>query len=1057
MIPNIIHYIYGLNNEQEYFPLMYYISIISSIKFLNPEQIFFWYSNEPIGKWWDLTKQIVIPVPIPFPDYAYDNDGYRKYINNYKSRCDLIKLEALLKYGGIYLDLDTLIIKPINVYFASLLAIKQNDSLLSYFIATEPNHTFIQDWQKDYVITYKPRTSDVARFNLPAKLIDSYPECILNNEEFMIYPPEQIFTSTNLDVPSNLYILHLHNKTNINIINNYDDIRDILYDDTLYSTLIKEIFSPDELQKLSIISNVTNYYPVIDKAKLYDLSSNLIDNRHIMLFYNYKNNTVDLFTKNKLLINNTNNINNNDNIVLSNVYKLAINDVSMNIDITSDLYVQSIPIETFGALRCPSVIPNTFYYVTSIGYLLCYDIFPKISGNYYDITKLQELVEYIKDIPDDKSIIIKNDIYGIYSLYICKMTEKIIYVDNEHLDDIFYDNIKNNDLSDRIKIINMNEKVRLNIGLFYYVELFNNILELDNDNKIDCYNISKWDNTPNKYSDIVIYAKVNYNDIISPEMFNKFNNMIESIQKQKTKAKTIYINIYKDNKDDNKYVNKDIELKKLSDKYSDITFFSQINDLQNFKHEIREDDHIIFIDAFTEYLDDLTITHYTAKSIYGCNVTNPVLLDKNDNGFNRRVLYYEGFHYLLNTKYSFGISFDSLLDYYKNNQFYTESGLSDFIYNNKLYVVESNIPTINNNNKESAQIKRIKLDTVLNSDMFIYKIRNNIDKRHIFNVKDLKIISSNDYVHFVHHYLNNKKMMITVSKFEKITKCELIFTYQGKTYKKYIENLDKLSDKFSFIYKLDNDIEPLMIKGDILPLIQTSSSNIMSSRRYYSIYTNLNYMPYRRYIFYNDEACENFLQSKFDENIMKAYNTIIPGAYKADLFRHCYLYLNPAMYVDCKSILFQPFSIDYNDMEDIYCKDYIINCINNSFIIIKKKKSQVLKETIIKTLENIKNKELCDHQLFITGPGVLKYGLDKVNTNYDYKFFMRWLELQTKNKGTFILDSNNNVIFLCTYNGYYLENNYGKTTWYEILWRRGKKFIYRDDIGEINIINKLEL
>ena len=42
-------------------------------------------------------------------------------------------------------------------------------------------------------------------------------------------------------------------------------------------------------------------------------------------------------------------------------------------------------------------------------------------------------------------------------------------------------------------------------------------------------------------------------------------------------------------------------------------------------------------------------------------------------------------------------------------------------------------------------------------------------------------------------------------------------------------------------------------------------------------------------VYFNDRACKNFIKQYFGPNIVKAYNKLIPGAYKADLWRYCVL------------------------------------------------------------------------------------------------------------------------------------------------------------------------
>ena len=51
---------------------------------------------------------------------------------------------------------------------------------------------------------------------------------------------------------------------------------------------------------------------------------------------------------------------------------------------------------------------------------------------------------------------------------------------------------------------------------------------------------------------------------------------------------------------------------------------------------------------------------------------------------------------------------------------------------------------------------------------------------------------------------------------------------------------------------------------------------------------------------YDDEDCRKFLREHFDPKVLDAYNSLIPGAYKADLWRYCILYIYGGIYIDIK-------------------------------------------------------------------------------------------------------------------------------------------------------------
>ena len=61
--------------------------------------------------------------------------------------------------------------------------------------------------------------------------------------------------------------------------------------------------------------------------------------------------------------------------------------------------------------------------------------------------------------------------------------------------------------------------------------------------------------------------------------------------------------------------------------------------------------------------------------------------------------------------------------------------------------------------------------------------------------------------------------------------------------------------------------------------------------------------PEYEFIFYDNDACDAFIKSNFNEKIYLAYKKINPeyGAMRADFFRYCVLFMKGGVYIDVKS------------------------------------------------------------------------------------------------------------------------------------------------------------
>jgi len=148
------------------------------------------------------------------------------------------------------------------------------------------------------------------------------------------------------------------------------------------------------------------------------------------------------------------------------------------------------------------------------------------------------------------------------------------------------------------------------------------------------------------------------------------------------------------------------------------------------------------------------------------------------------------------------------------------------------------------------------------------------------------------------------------------------------------------------------------------------------------------------YTFFDDRDCEQFIKNHFDKDILNIYNCIIPGAYKADLFRYCYLYIYGGVYIDIDTLCIGKLD-DFlsTNVEFIVPIDLNINPneglhnIFNSFIA-SIPKHPILLECINKIVYNIKNKIIPPSPLDFTGPGILGSCINKFLNNNETDSFI---------------------------------------------------------------------
>jgi hypothetical protein len=127
---------------------------------------------------------------------------------------------------------------------------------------------------------------------------------------------------------------------------------------------------------------------------------------------------------------------------------------------------------------------------------------------------------------------------------------------------------------------------------------------------------------------------------------------------------------------------------------------------------------------------------------------------------------------------------------------------------------------------------------------------------------------------------------------------------------------------------------------------------------------------------YDDNDCRKFIKKHFSKDILTAFDTLKPGAYKADLWRLCILYINGGIYSDIKFNCINNFKfIALTEKEHFildrpgYWKEGNIGLHNA--ILVAKSKNILFLRCINKISENVKNKNYDYSELYPTGPGLL--------------------------------------------------------------------------------------
>ena len=207
--------------------------------------------------------------------------------------------------------------------------------------------------------------------------------------------------------------------------------------------------------------------------------------------------------------------------------------------------------------------------------------------------------------------------------------------------------------------------------------------------------------------------------------------------------------------------------------------------------------------------------------------------------------------------------------------------------------------------------------------------------------------------------------------------------------------------------------------------------------------------PEYKYYFFDATTRRRFIKENFDSTVLETYDGFVSGAFKADIFRYCWLYMHGGFYVDCKMINRKSLrDIISTSLEHFIFNDRIPDAYQNCVIGVQPKDINILNcinECIVRFERKI-NHRVSFGSLYHTGP-------------YLFYACMKEYEPSAKFKGPFdnrdykdglIVSPNENTTFFNVwFKDYYNKYNsiHKKPIWSE-QWAKNE--IYYSDKYAIN-------
>jgi mannosyltransferase OCH1-like enzyme len=155
------------------------------------------------------------------------------------------------------------------------------------------------------------------------------------------------------------------------------------------------------------------------------------------------------------------------------------------------------------------------------------------------------------------------------------------------------------------------------------------------------------------------------------------------------------------------------------------------------------------------------------------------------------------------------------------------------------------------------------------------------------------------------------------------------------------------------------------------------------------------FYPEMKHVLYDMDALRNFIQENFDNNVLNAFDSLNPYAYKADLGRYCLLYIFGGWYFDISIKLNLKLNLN-KDIKGLFYRDMSFNMFNqfgssgsyaiSNAIIFSKMKNEIFQVAIEKIVKNCKDKYYGDNCLWPTGPFLLGKAIAEIDSLKDYIF-----------------------------------------------------------------------
>jgi mannosyltransferase OCH1-like enzyme len=200
----------------------------------------------------------------------------------------------------------------------------------------------------------------------------------------------------------------------------------------------------------------------------------------------------------------------------------------------------------------------------------------------------------------------------------------------------------------------------------------------------------------------------------------------------------------------------------------------------------------------------------------------------------------------------------------------------------------------------------------------------------------------------------------------------------------------------------------------------------------------------------DDVACRQFIKRHFLQKVLDAYDSLIAKAFRADLFRYCYIFIKGGCYFDNKMIARLPLrQVIKPDESFLVCSDAtpggkgaetlsVTSKLYNA-VICAAPREERMQRTIDVVVDTITRRDTSDQNLAITGPIAFYRSVQQHIEESNVRFYHEMAQkVKRRYQDYYVIEKQRGKLFLTKkFNGHMKSTS---SLHYDKLWKNGRVY-----------------